>query len=275
MTVEDITEMVPRLKGHGKLIRRLMHLLQLDEVNRVHSKWCDTPGPEFVHRMVDQDFHITLDVRGREVLENLPEGGFITVSNHPFGAIDGIALIYLITRYRPKFKVMVNMILNHIQAMRPNFIAVDALASDDPEKRKVSMLGIRSAIRQIKDGEPLGFFPAGAMSKTDRHGLLQDREWQKSIVQIIAKAKVPVIPIFFQGSNSRLFNFMGHACWPLRSLMLPREVFRKRNTTMHITVGHPITPEEQKEHLGDEKEFAAFLRERTFSLRDPKIKYYK
>lgn len=47
---------------------------------------------------------------------------------------------------------MVNMILNKISAMRPNFIAVDAWASDDPAKRAVSVNGIRQAIKQLRDG---------------------------------------------------------------------------------------------------------------------------
>lgn len=268
LTVDDVVKLVPKLEGHRKLVGKAMHWLQFDEVNAVHARWCDTPGPEFVRRMVEDDFRIKLDIKGKEILENLPEGPFITVSNHPFGAIDGILLIYMITRYRPKFKVMVNMVLGYIQAMRPNFIAVDALATDDPEKRKVSMLGIREALRQIKDGEPLGFFPAGAMSKTDIHGKLQDREWQKTVVELIARAKVPVIPIFFQGSNSRLFNIMGHICWPLRSLMLPREVFRKKGTTVRVSVGTPISPEEIKEHSSSEKRLASWLREQTFRLRD-------
>ena len=70
----------------------------------------------------------------------------MTVSNHPFGALDGISLIRIVGERRPDFKVMVNMVLNHISAMRPNFIAVDALASDDPKKKAVSMRGIREAL---------------------------------------------------------------------------------------------------------------------------------
>ncbi len=267
MNVDDIVEMVPKLANHRKLVAKVMKWLELDEVNRVHGRWCDTPGPEFVKRMVEQDFKLDVKVEGEEVLRNLPDGPFITVSNHPFGALDGILLIYLVTKYRPKFKVMVNMMLNRISAMRPNFIAVDALASDDPEKRKVSMLGIRHAIGQLKSGEPLGFFPAGAMSKIDWKGNLQDREWQKSVIEIISRAKVPVIPIFFQGSNSWWFNFLGHACWPARSLRLPAEVFRKRGKRMVVTIGKPITPEEQAAHGSSTEELGRYLRERTFALR--------
>lgn len=267
LNAEDLATMVPWFAKHPRLAERLLHWLQVDEVNAVHRRWMDTPGPDFVRRMIDEDFKIKLDVSGREVLENLPEGAFITVSNHPLGALDGIVLIYLVTRYRPKFKVMVNMILGRIEAMRPNFIAVDAMASDDPEKRKVSMLGIRHALAQLRDGEPLGFFPAGAMSKITLSGRLEDREWQKSVLEIIARAKVPVIPIYFHDSNSTWFNILGRVCWPARSLRLPAEVFRKRNTTMHISVGQPISPEEQKLHSSSIAELGAFLRERTYDLR--------
>ncbi len=267
LNYDDIRQMVPKLDGHEKLVNRLLKFLSVDKVNAVHAKCCDTPGPEFVKRLLIDEFKIRLRIDNEEVLDHLPEGSFITVSNHPFGALDGIALIYLITRRRPKFKVMVNMILNRIGAMRPNFIAVDAWASNDPAKRAVSVNGIREALRQIKSGEPIGFFPAGAMSKTTLCHGLQDRPWQKSILQLIERAKVPVIPIFFHGSNSAWCNFLGHACWPARSLRLPAEVFRKVGTEMHISVGEPISPEEQAMHSQSPEALGDFLRQRTYELK--------
>lgn len=267
LNYDDIRQMVPKLDGHEKLVNRLLKFLSVDKVNAVHAKCCDTPGPEFVKRLLIDEFKIRLRIDNEQVLDHLPEGAFITVSNHPFGALDGIALIYLITRRRPKFKVMVNMILNRIGAMRPNFIAVDAWASNDPAKRAVSVNGIREALRQIKSGEPIGFFPAGAMSKTTLCHGLQDRPWQKSILQLIERAKVPVVPIFFHGSNSAWCNFLGHACWPARSLRLPAEVFRKVGTEMHISIGEPISPEEQARHSQSPEALGDFLRQRTYDLK--------
>ena len=267
LNYEIISEMVPKLKGHEKLVNLLLHWLQVDEVNTVHGRWCDTPGPDFVKRMVEQDFKLKLRVDGEHVLDDMPDGRFITVSNHPFGALDGITLIYLVTRRFPDFKVMVNMILNKISAMRPNFIAVDAWSSNDPAKRQVSVNGIREALRQISEGKPLGFFPAGAMSKIDIHGRLEDRPWQKSVLQIIGKAKVPVIPIYFHGSNSWWFNFLGHACWPARSLRLPAEVFRKRGKEIHISVGDPVGVDEILAHNASPEELGSFLRGKTYALR--------
>lgn len=267
LNAQDIYDMVPKLAGHKKLVNWLLKFLYLDHVNKAHGDACDTPGPEFVKRLLFEEFHNTLRVDNEERLKHLPEGAFITVSNHPLGALDGIVLIYLITRYRPKFKVMVNMILNKITAMRPNFIAVDAWASNDPKKRAVSVNGIRQALQQLRDNEPVGFFPAGAMSKTTLHDGLQDRPWQDSILQIIYRAKVPVIPIYFHDSNSWLFNLMGHICWPARSLMLPREVFRKNGKEIHVSIGEPISPEEQAAHGKTPEELGKYLREKTYELR--------
>ena len=264
----DIVEMAPKLRGHEKLVNRVLHLLSVDKVNAVHDKYCDNPGPEFARNLL-KDFDITLDIDGREVLDNLPEGAFVTVSNHPFGALDGISLIAMIASIRPEFKVMVNMVLNHISAMRPNFIAVDALASDDPAKKAVSMKGIKEAIMQVRRGNPIGFFPAGAVSKINGKLRIEDREWQPSIIRLIQQLNVPVIPIFFHGSNSAWFNILGVIDWRLRTLRLPAEVWRKCHTTIRVSVGEPIMPEELNKYA-DIKELGEFLKRKTYQLGDRK-----
>ena len=266
LDAEDVVEMVPKLKGHEKLVNRVLRWLDVDKVNDVHSRGFDHPGPEFVKFLLD-DFNIKLRIDNEKVLDNLPEGAFITVSNHPFGALDGITLIHLIASRRPQYKVMVNMILNHITAMRPNFIAVDQTASDDPEKKAVSIRGIREAMKQVRSGLPIGFFPAGAVSKVNWKYELNDREWQPNIIRLIEQLKVPVIPIYFHGSNSFLFNFLGVVCWQLRTFRLPSEVWRKCNSTLHISVGDPISVEEQQRHQGSLEEFGQFLKSRTYSMR--------
>lgn len=269
LDAEDIMQMAPPLAKHPKLVKRLMHWLSIDRVNATHSKFFDTPGAPFVRHLLEE-WDMTLDIDGLDVLDNLPEGPFITVSNHPFGAIDGIMLIDIIASRRPDYKVMVNMMLGRLSAMRPNFITVDAMGSDDPKKQAVSRAGVREVIQRIKEGHPVGFFPAGAMSKVNWRGRLTDRTWQPTVIRLIDKLKVPVIPIFFHGSNTWFFNFLGVACWQLRTLRLPSEVFRKQHQTMHISVGQPITVEQQQQHAGSLEELGLFLREKTYALRDNK-----
>lgn len=269
LDADDVIAMVPKLAGHRRLVERLLHWLSVDKVNAVHAHNCETPGPAFVEGLL-RDFDIKLRVDGLDVLDNLPEGPFITVSNHPFGALDGITLIHLVASRRPEYKVMVNMILGRIWAMEPNFIAVDAMSSNDPAKKTVSVNGIRQAIDQVRSGRPLGFFPAGAVSKVNWRGRLVDRRWQPNVIRIIKKLEVPVIPIYFHGSNSWFFNFLGVVCWQLRTLRLPSEVFRKCHTTMHISVGNPITVEEQRAHAGSIDELGRYLKDATYQLRQRK-----
>lgn len=269
LDADDVIAMVPKLAGHRRLVERLLHWLSVDKVNAVHAHNCETPGPAFVEGLL-RDFDIKLRVDGLDVLDNLPEGPFITVSNHPFGALDGITLIHLVASRRPEYKVMVNMILGRIWAMEPNFIAVDAMSSNDPAKKAVSVNGIRQAIDQVRSGRPLGFFPAGAVSKVNWRGRLVDRRWQPNVIRIIKKLEVPVIPIYFHGSNSWFFNFLGVVCWQLRTLRLPSEVFRKCHTTMHISVGNPITVEEQRAHAGSIDELGRYLKDTTYQLRQRK-----
>ncbi len=266
---DDIVAMVPKAAGHRKLINRLLHWLSVDKVNDVHDRYCDNPGPEFSRNLL-KDFDINLRVDGREVLDGLPDGAFITVSNHPFGALDGISLIALMGTLRPDFKVMVNMVLNRISAMRPNFIAVDALASDDPAKQTVSKKGIMEAIRQVRSGHPLGFFPAGAVSKINRSLRIEDREWQPTIIRLVRQMGVPVVPIYFHGHNSALFNILGVISWQLRTLRLPTEVWRKCHSTIHISVGDIIPAEKIKEFGDNDKALGEFLKASTYELRERK-----
>lgn len=264
---DDIVEMVPALKGKHRLVNWAMKVLAIDKVNWIHDHNFDTPGPQFCRGLLE-DLDIKLRIDNEAVLDNLPEGAFITISNHPFGALDGITLIDIVGRRRPAFKVMVNMILNHIVALRPSFIAVDQTASDDPSKKAVSMKGIKEAIMQVRKGEPVGFFPAGAVGNYNKHLRFEDREWRESIIRLIQQLKVPVIPIFFHGYNSLWFRFLGVISWKLRTFRLPAEVFRRKGDTLHISVGDPISVEELESHSSSLKELGDFLRSRTYGLRE-------
>lgn len=265
---QDLRKMVPFFDGRKKLVSTLMRWMKLDDVNYLHHRNLNTPGAPFVRGLLD-DFRISVRADNAGVLDRLPEGAFITVSNHPFGALDGIMLIDLLASRRSDYKVMVNMILNAIRGMRPNFIAVDPLSSNDPAKRAATMRGIKEAMLHVKRGHPLGFFPAGAMSKLNRKMQIEDREWQPSIIRLIQQLNVPVIPVFFHGRNSTLFNILGVVSWQLRTLRLPAEVFSHHDTTYHISVGDIITPEEQREYA-DAEAFGKMLRERTYALRSRK-----
>lgn len=262
---DDVRKMAPFFEGKEKLVNRLFHWLAVDKTNDYHSRNMHLPGPDFSHKMFEE-LGAPMTIRNEEVLSSIPDGPFITVSNHPYGALDGMALIDIVGHHRPDFKVMVNMILNHIGALRPNFIAVDALASNDPTKRAVSVKGITDAMRHVKQGHPLGFFPAGAVSKLTWGLRIEDREWQPSVLRIIQKLKVPVIPIYFHGHNSWIFTLLGMIDWRLRTLRLPTEVFNKKGYNFRVSVGEIITPETLAQYTTPE-ELGAFLKQQTYKMK--------
>lgn len=265
LTVDDIIQMAPQLAKHRKLVEWAVHLVGLDEVNATHRRHCYSTGAEFATHLVNDEFHFKLRVDNENILKRFPEGGFITVSNHPYGGMDGIILLHLVGQYRPDYKVMVNMILYNITAMRPSFIPVDAIKTDDPAKKAVTMHSIREAMAHVKAGHPLGFFPAGAVSKVDKSLHIRDREWQPTVTRLIKQLKVPVIPIYFHGHNSTFFNILGLIDWRLRSARLPKEIYNKKGKEIHISIGEPITVEKQNE-FKDYESLGKYLREQTYAL---------
>lgn len=262
---DDVCKVAPFFKGKEKLVNRLFHWLAVDKTNDYHSRNMHLSGPDFSHKMFEE-LGAPMTIRNEEVLSSIPDGPFITVSNHPYGALDGMALIDIVGHHRPDFKVMVNMILNHIGALRPNFIAVDALASNDPTKRAVSVKGITDAMRHVKQGHPLGFFPAGAVSKLTWGLRIEDREWQPSVLRIIQKLKVPIIPIYFHGHNSWKFTLLGMIDWRMRTLRLPTEVFNKKGYNFRVSIGNIITPETLAQYSTPE-ELGAFLKQETYKMK--------
>ena len=262
---DDVRKMAPFFDGKPKLVKWLFHLLDIDDVNWIHGHNCHTPGVPFCTGFM-KDLNATITFDNGEVLDNLPEGPFITVSNHPFGAIDGVMMIHIIGTHRPDYKFMVNMLLSKIGGMMPNFITVDALASDDPEKRAVSMQGISDTLKHVKAGHPMGFFPAGAVSKLTWKLRVEDREWQPVIMRLIQKLKVPVIPIYIHGHNSWISLAMGVISWKLRTLRLPAEVFRRKNYDFRVSVHDPIMPEDYAQYATPE-ELGVFLKNETYKMK--------
>lgn len=262
---EDIIKIVPFLNTSigREFIRPIFRLLALDKVNDIYSRCCHLTGPEFSTALLD-DLKITTHFD--KPLERVipPEGSFITVANHPFGALDGITLISRLGQLRPDFKMMVNSLLGYIEAMNPNFITVEPY--ENKKGSNTNMQGIKESMRHISDGHPLGFFPAGGVSRYQHNMQIRDNPWALNIVRFIRQMKVDVIPFYFHGSNSHLFNMLGLINWRLRSLRLPREVFRRSGSTIEISVGEVISAEEVSS-IDDIGELARFMYDRTYSCR--------
>ncbi len=248
-----------------RLAKLIWHLLAIDRVNWVYGRSCDKKGAAFSEGLL-KDLGVDYRVGNVERLQNLPQGAFITVSNHPYGGLDGIMLIHLMASIRSDYKVMVNQILTLIEAMEENFISVQPHVGNSTVPTSEAINGVRETLRRLHQGHPVGFFPAGAVSMFHfRNFRIRDREWQEGILKLIQIAKVPVLPIRFYDSNSIFFYFLGVISWKIRSLRMPYEVFNKKGQRPRIGVGELITADEIKQ-FKDTKALGDFLRNKVYEM---------
>jgi putative hemolysin len=246
-------------------LKKLFYWAEIDKVNKIHGNHCDLRGSAFTSAMLaDPLMNVKYNVHNKEVLNTLPQGSFITVSNHPIGSLDGIILIDIFAKLRPDFKVMVNEILAHISAMSDNFISVIPRTGEnqDPNQRNVN--GIRLSLEQLHNGHPMGFFPAGAISFYNKKlEQVRDLTWGHSVIRLIRKAAVPVYPVYFDCLNSKLFYLWGTISWKLRLLCMAKEAFNKQGQTLDVHIGQPIAPEVIRDYRND-NELADFLCRTTY-----------
>ncbi len=254
-----------RLGGNfgGSLVAKLvMHIMRLNKINKLYSDVYTEDGSVFLEQLIDA-LGVSVEV-SEEDLQKIPqEGAFITVSNHPFGGLDGIILIQLLSKIRPDYKVMANFLLKKIEPIKDYFLGVNPFES---RKDISSAGGLKEALRHLSAGKPLGLFPAGEVSayQADSNSV-EDREWSASVLKLIRKANVPVIPIYFKGSNSLLFQVLGLIHPMLRTVKLPSELLNKKNRVIKLRIGNPISVETQNS-FGDIIQYGKFLRAKTYLL---------
>lgn len=267
--IDDLQKMVLFFKSRigtwlGKL---LIKWFSVDKVNRIHANHCHLRGAAFTSAILqDPLMDIKYQIHHAERLDTLPEGAFITVSNHPVGSIDGIILIDIMAARRPDFCVMVNGILTNIGAMEDNFIPV----KPDSNKKGADLRnvnGVRLSLERIKEGHPMGFFPAGAISFYDKQAkAIRDLPWMHSVIRLIRKTDVPVYPIHFDFVNTRFFYWLGRISWKIRTLRIPAEAFNKKKKVLDVYIGEPIGPWLIRQ-IQDDTELARFLYEKTYNAK--------
>ena len=124
-------------------------MLSVDKVNALYDRHSSVVGPEFAGEVLE-DLGVEYEVIHKEVLDSLPDGPFITISNHPYGSLDGVMLVDLFGHIRPDFKVMVNKFLGRIKALDSNFICVTPTGSERSAPTKDNIQGIRDAVAHIR-----------------------------------------------------------------------------------------------------------------------------
>lgn len=244
------------------LANLLMEVMKINDVNKLYSKFQKLEGMDFVDGILN-GLGIKIEIDEKD-LKNIPaEGAFIAIANHPYGGVEGLILLKILCMQRPDVKIMANFILKKIPNLAEYFVAVNPFEN---VKNTSSISGLKSTLEFLKQGTPIGIFPAGEVSAYNTNTQkVMDKKWSPVVGKIISKAGVPVLPVYFHGNNGLVFNLLGMIHPTLRTARLPYELFNKKGYTIKVRIGKPVGFEEIQT-LTTQNRVLPYLRARTYAL---------
>jgi putative hemolysin len=221
-------------------------------------------GRDFWRVMVDR-FGLRLDILSGS-LDLMPrQGPLVVVANHPYGILDGLVMGHILSGTRSgEFRILAHQVFGRAEALRRVILPIDFAGSRAAVETNLATRA--AAIRYLRAGGAVGVFPGGTVSTASHpFGRPMDPAWRAFTARMIRKSGATVVPIWFDGANSRLFQVASHLHMTLRMALLMREFRRRVDRPVRLAIGAPIGPAELA-HLSDGKEMMDFLRRRTYGL---------
>jgi putative hemolysin len=211
---------------------------------------------------------MTVDFDAAALARTPASGPVLFIANHPYGVLDGITLTWLATRVRPDTKVLANDVLCQAPEARENLLPV--AFAPTREARETNVASRREAQAWLRDGHAIGIFPGGGVSTSEKplKGPAVDLPWAPFTAKLLRASRATVVPVFFVGQNSRLFQLASHLSLTLRLSLVFRETARRIGSRLRVRVGEPV-PFEEIAHIEDRTALVAELRRRTFGLARP------
>jgi len=255
---EKLAQWMPRF-----IIRWIENLIHQDEMNRFLSKHEHDSAIDFAKNALAEFAQASVTVTNEE--KTPKKGRYIVVSNHPLGAIDGLAMIALIGKYRSDIKFPVNDLLMAIKPMHGTFLPINKHGKNSNEAAK-------ELDEAFASNDLIIYFPAGLCSRKIK-GQIQDLEWKKTIIQKSKEYQRDIIPAFFEGKNSNRFYRIANWRKRLRikinleMLLLPDEMVRQKGNKFTVTFGDPISYSTFNSSKTP-KEWAEWLKEKTMRLKN-------
>ena len=240
----------------------LMRVTRISGINRFYKRHSHLEGTEFLDRILEH-YEIDFEIPEEDFKRIPKEGPYITISNHPLGGIDGVLLLKLLLQQRKDYKIIANFLLQRVQPLEPYIMPVNPF--ENHKDAASSIAGFKRAMQHLKEGHPLGIFPAGEVSTYKEGHNFVDKPWEEAALKLIRKAGVPVVPIYFHARNSRMFYYLSRINDIFRTAKLPSELTTQRNRPIKVRIGHPISVASQQEQETLE-DFAELLRRKTYIL---------
>jgi putative hemolysin len=221
-------------------------------------------GADFWDVMAER-YGLSLDVVGGS-LSNIPKDGpLITIANHPFGILDGLMMGHMLNHTRGDFRILANAVFRKAEDINKIILPISFDQTKEAVAQNVATR--KEAQRYLKQGGAVGVFPGGTVSTSAKpFGPPMDPAWRTFTAKLIAKSDAAVVPIYFDGANSRLFQLASHAHPNLRLALLIKEFKRRVDEPVRVVIGEPVPRVEIEPYYKDPKGMMDFLRRATYEL---------
>lgn len=221
-------------------------------------------GRDFWQVMVER-YGLDLRVVGGS-LDLVPrEGPLVLIANHPYGILDGLMMGHILSRVRGDFRIMAHRVFRKAEDIERVILPISF--DETKEALALNIETRKTALAYLAQGGAIGIFPGGTVSTAAKpFGRPMDPGWRSFTARMIAKSDATVVPVFFDGHNSRLFQLMSHLHTTLRMGLLIKEFRARVNSPVDVVIGQPIPRKALDAYAGDARAMMEFLRETTYGL---------
>jgi putative hemolysin len=221
-------------------------------------------GRDFWAVMAER-YRLRMTVTDADIARIPRQGPLVVVANHPFGILDGLALGRILSMARGDFRIVAHQVFHRAPDLRRMILPIDF--SETRAAQAVNLETRKTAMAYLGQGGCVGIFPGGTVStgRTWRSPAL-DPAWRTFTAKMAGKPGVAVLPIHFDGQNSRLFQIASHLSPTLRVALLIKEFGRRLGDELRVTIGAPLPAEEIAARRGDPRALMDWLRAETYRL---------
>ncbi len=211
--------------------------------------------------LIDIDVNIASGTFPPKLDDNAP---LIVVANHPYGILDGLGTLSLVERLGRPYKVLINNDLLRAPEIRPFSLPIDFSATR--EAQALNLQTRREALRHLSEGTTIVVFPAGGVATSPTtFGRAVDLPWKRFTARMIHSSRAQVLPLYFEGQCSPLFQFVSKFSLTLRLALIIREFRVRVGQPLRVHVGDVIPPEACQE-IRDRQALMMMLYERVHAL---------
>lgn len=246
------------------LITAVEKLIRQKELNEILRVTYPSHGSDFARRVLEH-LDISVEVTGLEHLKE--DTRYMFASNHPLGGLDGMALITVLGEIYgdENMRFLVNDMLMNVEPLKDIFLPINKFGKQGKNYAQIINEKMKSDCQIFQ-------FPAGLCSRLQDNGEISDMEWQKSFVAKAIEFQRDIVPVFFQGQNSKKFYKI--ARWRkklgmkfnIEQILLPSELCKSRGSHYKIIFGEPIPWQILAESGKSCKQMASEIRTLSYSL---------